>query len=82
MGLAGLWWHARRDHLNGGAFSHGDAREEAVWVPAPRRTVRRIVRRRDAVSLQLTLDWELASRRWLLTHRSAPTFCRWVQCRV
>jgi len=70
MGLAGLWWHARRDQ--GGAFSRGEAQEEAVWVPAPRRTVRRIVRRRDAVSLQLTLDWELASRRWLLTRRSVP----------
>jgi hypothetical protein len=71
MALAGLWWHARRGHLN--ALSHGDAQEEAVWVPAPRRTVRRTVRRRDAVSLQLTLDWQLASRRWLLARRCVPT---------
>jgi len=71
MALAGLWWHARRDHLN--AFSHGDTQEEAVWVPAPRRMVRRIVRRRDAVSLQLTLDWQLASCRWLLARKSVPT---------
>jgi hypothetical protein len=68
MGLAGTWWQARRDGA-AATSSHSATREEEVWVPAPRRTVRRTVRRRDAVSLQPALDRELASRRWLLAPR-------------